>query len=100
MTSEAPPLEDMVQTAARWKGASLKADRALGENKRARLAHSRLTTKADLDRYLIRTFNVDEATARSVSNELTRLNIPADESADVSEFAQEPWALDTAKGPW
>lgn len=85
-------MQDMVHEARRWKGAAMNADEDHGTDNRARLKHSRMTTKADLDSYLMRKFGVDETTARSVSNHLTEKNIPADRSAEPSEFAGEAWA--------
>ena len=86
----APVLNDMVREAARWKGAAQKVAETLTD-KKAQLALSRQTTKGDLDAYLMRKFGVDESTARDVSNELTRQNIPADMTADPADFASEPW---------
>jgi len=88
---------DMVKEAARWKGAAINVDEALGEDKKARLAHSRITTKGDLDAYLMKKYGIDATVARSVSNELTDKNIPADRSAKAEEFANEPWAKTTGK---
>jgi len=82
----------MVKEAARWKGAAINVDEALGEDKKARLAHSRITTKGDLDAYLMKKYGIDATVARSVSNELTDKNIPADRSAKAEDFANEPWA--------
>ncbi len=87
-----PDMHAMVQTARRWKGAAMNADEDHGTDNRARLKHSRMTTKADLDNYLVRKFGVDEVTARNVSNHLTEKDIPADRTAEPSEFAGEPWA--------
>lgn len=87
-----PDMHTMVQTARRWKGAAMNADEDHGTDNRARLKHSRMTTKADLDNYLMRKFGVDEVTARNVSNHLTEKDIPADRTAEPSEFAGEPWA--------
>ncbi len=84
--------EEMIKEAARWKGAALKASKVYGDDKQGGLRHSRMTTKADLDRFLMKRFGIDEATARSVSNALTERNIPADESANIKDFANEPWA--------
>lgn len=87
-----PAFEEMVQEARRWKGASFKADRMYGKNTKARLKHSDMTTKADLDAYLKRRFGVDDVTAREVSNTLTSRNLSPDESAEVEQFRGEPWA--------
>jgi hypothetical protein len=103
--------ENMVAEAARWKGAAMNVAKTLTD-KKEQLRHSRATTKGDLDAYLQRKFGIDETTARSVSNELTRLNIPADESVDTQAFSGEPWATalpaqppeaqpkEQAKQPW
>ena len=89
---QAPPMETMVAEARRWKGAAMNADEDLGNDTRARLRHSRMTTKGDLDEYLIRKFRVDVTTARDVSNYLTQHDIPADRSVEPSAFAGEPWS--------
>lgn len=88
--------ETMVQLAIRWRAATFDADRMLeakGATLRQRLANSRMTTKGDMDAYLMRVFGVDECVARSVSNELTSRN-SHEERMHVSpeEFASEPWA--------
>ena len=93
----APTMEDMVKEAARWQGAARNVDSAYGDDKRARLRHSKATTKGDLDAYLMRKFGIDDITARSVSNHLTHHNIPADHSADPKDFTSEPWAEHLAK---
>lgn len=88
-----PAFEDLVREAHRWKGAATKADALYpAEDKQGRLQHSRMTTKGDLDAYLMKTFGIDEATARDVSNELTDKNLKPDMSAEVSAFKGEPWA--------
>lgn len=84
--------EDMIATAARWQGAARKVDESLGDNKKARLRHSRMTTKGDLDAYLMKRYGIDESAAREISNTLTRDNIPADTTADIAEFKDEAWA--------
>lgn len=81
----------MVALAARWKGAAWQAAELLSTDKKAALQLSRQTTKADLDAYLMRQLSIDETTARSISNELTAHNIPDDRSADLADFANEPW---------
>ena len=86
------PFDGMVKEAARWRGAALNVDEALGNDKQARLAHSHITTKGDLDAYLMRKYGIDATTARNVSNELTDKNIPADRSAKPEDFKGEPWA--------
>lgn len=86
------PFEEMVKEAARWKGAALNIDEALAGDNKARLAHSRITTKGDLDAYLMKKYGIDATTARDVSNELTDKNIPADRTAKPEDFANEPWA--------
>jgi hypothetical protein len=91
----ASTFEDMVAEAARWKGAATRADVLYGDDKKARLAHSRMTTKGDLDAYLMQKYGVDATTARDVSNELTAKNVPADEAARIEDFQGQPWA-DTA----
>lgn len=90
-----PPasFDEMVQEAARWKGAATKVSASLGDDKKAQVRHNKLTTKGDLDAYLMRKFGVDEVTARDVSNALTAQNIPADKTADIQDFASEPWAV-------
>jgi hypothetical protein len=87
-----PTMDTMVAQARRWKGAAMNADEDLGDDVRARLRHSRMTTKGDLDNYLMRKFGVDETTARDVSNYLTQHDIPADRTADPAEFEGEAWA--------
>ena len=91
---EEPALfEDMVKEARRWKGAALNADAMIDpQNAKERLRHSHQTTKGRLDDYLKRKFGIDDSTARSISNELTSKNIPADRSAKVQDFKGEPWA--------
>lgn len=83
---------EMVDDARRWKGAAIKADQALGDDKKARLAHSQMTTKGDLDAYLMKKYGLDSSLARDVSNELTRYDLKPDETAEIADFAGEPWA--------
>ena len=91
--AETPDFNEMVAEAARWKGAAIKADTRYDQNdNKARLAHSKMTTKGDLDAYLMKKYGIDSSTARSVSNELTDKNIKADETANVEDYAGEPWA--------
>jgi hypothetical protein len=85
-------MDAMVHEARRWKGAAMNADEDHGSDNKARLRHSRMTTKADLDNYLMRKFGIDESAARDVSNHLTQNNVTADRSAEPHEFAGEPWA--------
>lgn len=85
---------EMVSTALRWNGAALKADKVYGGDTKARLNHSRKTSKSDLDRFLIKRFGVDQTVARDVSNELTRLNLKPDMTATIEDFKEEPWADD------
>lgn len=93
-----PDFAEMVKEAARWKGAAQKADGLYDSNdKRSRLSHSNMTTKGDLDAYLIKKYGIDESGARDVSNELTRKNIPADRTANVEDFRGEPWADNVLK---
>lgn len=90
---EPASFESMVQAAQKWRGAAVNADRMYDEkDAKARLKHSKATTKGDLDAYLQKTFGIDEAAARDISNELTKKDLPTDESASVEEFAGEPWA--------
>jgi hypothetical protein len=85
--------DEMVAEARRWKGAAYKADRMYDQqDKRARVKHSEMTTKGDLDDYLMRKFGVDDATARNVSNELTRGDLGPDETANLEDYRGEPWA--------
>ncbi len=85
----------IIDAARKWQGAARKADALYGDDKKSRLAHSRATTKADLDAYLMKTFGIDETQARDVSNELTAKNYQPDATAEVADFKGEPWA-DTA----
>ena len=94
-----PTFNEMVDSAAKWKGAAIKVDRTLVGNNKARVAHSRMTTKGDLDSYLMKKYGISESEAREVSNELTRKNIPANENADIEEFKDEPWASSLIKAP-
>lgn len=91
--------ESMIQEAARWRGAALKAAEAAEGDKRAALRISRMTTKGDLDDYLMRKFGLDSAAARDVSNALTARDIPADVTASLKEFSGEPWAQAVANDP-
>ncbi len=84
---------EMVNEARRWKGAAMHADSLYAENDvNGRLSHSEATTKGALDEYLMRKFGVSASTARDVSNELTKKNLPPDESAVTGDFAGEAWA--------
>ena len=87
-----PDFNEMVKEAQRWRGAAYKVDASLGDDKKARLAHSQMTTKADLDRYLMKKFGIDEVTARNISNELTAKNLKPNDTAKIEDFAGEPWA--------
>ena len=89
--STAPDFDEMVREAARWKGATMQVAESQTNSKRA-MHLSRMTTKGDLDAYLMRKFDVDETAARDVSNWLTAQNIPADMTADVEDFSDEPWS--------
>jgi len=83
---------EMVADAARWQGAARKVAARYGDDKKAALRHSRMTTKGDMDAYLMRKFGIDEATARAVSNHLTAQDIKPDESGRPEDFQGEPWA--------
>ena len=99
-----PEFEDMVKEAARWRSAAMNADAMLGEMydkahldqkkgiKDVRFGNTRITTKGDLDGYLKKRFGIDDSTARDVSNELTKKNIPRDKNVPVEDFKGEPWA--------
>ena len=85
----------MIRTAARWKGAVAKVDVALAampNSNKKRMELNRLTTKGNLDAYLMHKYNIDAVAARDVSNALTALDVPADKSAEIREFMNEPWA--------
>lgn len=84
-------MEVFVKEAALWKGAAIQVAKILEGDKKASLALSRMTTKADLDDYLMRKLNIDETTARDVSNTLTAQDIPADMSANLEDYKDEPW---------
>jgi len=91
--------KNAVKEAARWKGAAYKAaelaqdiEGTQSEKRRLALKISRLTTKGDLDAYLMKKFGMDASDARNVSNHLTHYNIPADKKVDLKDFAREPWA--------
>lgn len=87
--------QEMIKTAARWKGAVAKVDVALAampNSNKKRRELNRLTTKGNLDAYLMHKYGIDAVAARDVSNTLTALDIPADKSAEISEFMNEPWA--------
>ena len=89
-----PNFDDMVAQAARWRGAAMNVDKELvsrGVSKGTRINHHRITTKGDLDAYLMRKFGIDAAEARSVSNALTARGIRPDQSAKIEDFADEPW---------
>lgn len=92
-----PSLEEMAKEAARWKGAALKVAQEIGDDKKAALNHSKMTIKADLDAYLQRKFGIGAVEAREVSNHLTDKNIPADMSASLEDFKDEPWYTNRPK---
>jgi hypothetical protein len=87
-----PDFKTMVDEAARWKGAAINADQALKGDNKARLKHNNETTKGALDAHLMNKFGIDEVTARTVSNELTAKNIPANREAKIEDYAGQPWA--------
>ncbi|MCG7851652.1 MAG: hypothetical protein MIO92_03945, partial [Methanosarcinaceae archaeon] len=88
-----PDFNTLVKKAQAWKGAAIAADRLFDkEDKKARLDHSRMTTKGDLDAFLMKEYDLDEATARSVSNQLTSDNLPPDENINLEDYKGEPWA--------
>ncbi|MDD4984635.1 MAG: PLxRFG domain-containing protein [Dehalococcoidales bacterium] len=91
---KSPDLDTMVKAAQKWRGAAMKAAKQIAEtgDKRAQLRHSNITTKADLDDYLMRQFGVDATTARDVSNTLTAKNLPDDQTARIEDYQGEPWA--------
>lgn len=90
--------DTMVKDAARWQGAARNLARELKDDKRASLRLSKITTKGDLDAYLMRKYGIDAADARSVSNHLTARDIKPDFTATVEEFKDEPWAQEMRKG--
>ena len=88
-----PDFEDLVKKAQAWKGAAIAADRLYDkEDKKARLKHSQITTKGDLDAFLMKEYDLDEVTARSVSNQLTKDNLPPDQAINLEDYKGEPWA--------
>ncbi|HDO36184.1 MAG TPA: hypothetical protein ENH07_07825 [Nitrospirae bacterium] len=92
-TPPLPTMPQMIAEARRWKGAAFKADQLYPvEDTKGRLKHSNMTTKGDLDAYLMMKFGVDETIARNVSNELTRQNLKPAMEAKIEDFAGEPWA--------
>ena len=94
--NERQSFDNMVKDAARWKGAAIKAEQAIpSDDRKSRLKHSKMTTKGDLDSYLMKKYGLNESEARDVSNELTRQNIPNDMTADLQDFKDEPWAPTT-----
>ena len=82
---------DQIKVAALWKGATMKVAAMLEGDKRASLELSRMTTKGDLDAYLMRKFGIDETAARDISNILTAQDIPADMTANLDDYKDEPW---------
>lgn len=82
---------DQIKAAALWKGATMKVAAMLEGDKRASLELSRMTTKGDLDAYLMRKFGIDETAARDISNILTAQDIPADMTANLDDYKDEPW---------
>ncbi len=82
---------DQIKAAALWKGATMKVASMLEGDKRASLELSRMTTKGDLDAYLMRKFGIDETAARDISNILTAQDIPADMTANLDDYKDEPW---------
>jgi hypothetical protein len=84
-------MQTMIDEAAKWKGATMQVAAMLEGNKKDSLALSRMTTKGDLDAYLMRKFGVDETTARDVSNALTSQDIQADMTANLEDYKDEPW---------
>lgn len=82
---------DQIKAAALWKGATMKVASMLEGDKRASLELSRMTTKGDLDTYLMRKFGIDETAARDISNILTAQDIPADMTANLDDYKDEPW---------
>ena len=82
---------DQIKAEALWKGATMKMAAMLEGDKRASLELSRMTTKGDLDAYLMRKFGIDETAARDISNILTAQDIPADMTANLDDYKDEPW---------
>lgn len=82
---------DQIKAAALWNGATMKVAAMLEGDKRASLELSRMTTKGDLDAYLMRKFGIDEVAARDISNILTAQDIPADMTANLDDYKDEPW---------
>lgn len=91
-TGGVPDLAVMVKEAARWRGAAMKKAHTLSGDKKMALKLSNMTGKHDLDAYLMRKFGIDESTAHDVSNTLTAQNIPDDMTAEIQDYANEPWA--------
>jgi hypothetical protein len=63
--SPAPTFEDMVKAARDWRYMAVKDE---PDDDLAARAHGRLTTKSKLDDWLQKTYGIDAATARSISN--------------------------------
>jgi len=86
-----PHFSDMLEAAAKWKGATADLAKALAGDKKARLKLFHITTKSDLDSYLIKKFGISETEARDVSNTLTHKNIKPNFDYDKKDFENEPW---------
>jgi proteasome lid subunit RPN8/RPN11 len=97
------PFDDMVDAAAKWRAAAMEADRRISrmldevspETKRKLIARRmkiiRNSGKSALDRYIMDRFGVDEAYARSISNELTAKDISYDGHIDLEKYKDAPW---------
>lgn len=90
---------EMVKEAARWRGAAQKVAKQVAGDKKASVRLMRMTTKGDLDAYLMRKYGLDQSGARDVSNYLTAQNIPHDMTANIEDFADEPWVTEFAAQP-
>jgi N12 class adenine-specific DNA methylase len=99
--AESARFDAMVKDAARWRGAARKLAMEIGsdtkEQRSAALYLSKMTTKGDLDAYLMRKYGLAADEARNISNHLTARAIPDDMTATVEDFKDEPWAKEFSK---
>lgn len=92
MESADMDFEKMVSVASRWRSATMSVARIVEDSRKLSLQLSRITTKGDLDNYLMRRFDISRTEARDISNTLTQRNIPVKWDVSLDEFHDEEWA--------
>ena len=83
----------ILAAAIRWKRATyMVAESIPDQDIRKQYKLSQMTTKDDLDAYIMKRFGIDPCDARSISNTITERNIKVRNfPIDINEFCTEPF---------